>query len=157
MSDNDNKMLWGRCTWILFHVLAARINEKSYPSLKGEILGIINQVCKNLPCPDCASHATNFINIVKLQTVPTKQLLKSMLFQFHNQVNRRLNKRQFTLKELEVYDRYNLGIAIQNFLTFYAKRYNGTLQAGIQSTELRRRRIAISVHEWFKKNWHHFN
>jgi len=45
---------------------------------------------------------------------------------------------------------------LQNFLTFFARRYNGTIQAGIQSTEIKRRRIAISVKDWIERNWTSF-
>ena len=157
MSNEGNKMLWGVSTWRLFHTMAARIREESYPHLKGELLAVVKQICYNLPCPDCARHATRFMNGVNLATLPNKTVFISMLFQFHNSVNARLGKQQYTLEDLKVYNKRNLGIDLQNFLTFYARRYNGTLQAGIQSTELIRRRIAISVRAWLQKNWLHFN
>ena len=157
MSNEGNKMLWGVSTWRLFHTMAARIREESYPYLKGQLLAVVKQICYNLPCPECARHATQFMRNVHLASLPNKTVFISMLFQFHNSVNARLGKRQYTLEDLKEYKNRNIGIDLQNFLTFYAKRYNVTLQAGIQSTELIRRRIAISVRAWLQKNWLHFN
>ena len=137
--------------------MAARIRKESYPYLKGQLLAVVKQICYNLPCPECARHATQFMRNVHLASLPNKTVFISMLFQFHNSVNARLGKRQYTLEDLKEYKNRNIGIDLQNFLTFYAKRYNGTLQAGIQSTELIRRRIAISVRAWLQKNWLHFN
>ena len=157
MSENENKMLWGKSTWILLHTLAARIKESEYPRLKAELFAIMRQICANLPCPDCAKHAREFIGIVRIETIPTRILFNSMLYQFHNNVNLRIGKGQVGIQVLEGYKAYNLGIALQNFLTFYAKRYNGTIRAGVTSTEVIRRRIAISVHEWIRKHWGSFN
>ena len=157
MSNEGNKMLWGVSTWRLFHTMAARIREESYPYLKGQLLAVVKQICYNLPCPEWARHATQFMRNVHLSSFPNRTVFISMLFQFHNSVNARLGKRQYTLEDLKEYKNRNIGIDLQNFLTFYAKRYNGTLQAGIQSTELIRRRIAISVRAWLQKNWLHFN
>ena len=149
-------MLWGKCTWTFLHTLAARISENGYIKLRPQLLSITKKICYNLPCPDCARHATIFMGKVTINSIPNKVVFQSMLFQFHNSVNMRLGKAQFTLEELKIYKKNNLGISLQNFLTFYAKRYNGTIQAGIQSTEIIRRRIAISVLEWVRKNWNYF-
>lgn len=157
MSQSENRVLWGKSVWMLFHTLAAKVNVEEYKVLKYELLAILRQICFNLPCPDCAIHASRFISAVRIETIPTKDLFKSMLFQFHNQVNQRIGKQYFTIQELDRYEKYSLGISLQNFLTFYAKRYNGTIQAGIMSTEIKRRRIAISVKQWFGKNWTAFN
>ena len=156
MSDHDNKMLWGVSTWIFLHTMAARITDEGYMKLRGQLLSITKKICSNLPCPHCAQHATKFMNRVQPNSIPNKLVYQSMLFQFHNAVNMRLGKPPFPLEKLEEYKTRHLGIALQNFLTFYAKRYNGTIQAGIQSTEIIRRRIAISVRQWVLKNWGYF-
>ena len=79
-----------------------------------------------------------------------------MLFVFHNRVNRKLGKPQFHHSNLLIHKKNNLGIVIQNFVTFFAKRYNGTIQAGITSTEITRRNIASRIAGWFKGNWKYF-
>jgi len=156
MSDNENSMLWGKSTWILFHTMAARISEDAYPKLYLQLLSIVKNICSNLPCPHCREHAVAWMIRVKSSGITNKDLFISMLYQFHNSVNARTGKPQFKHKSLEQYKKNNLGIALQNFLTFFARRYNGTIQAGIQSTEIKRRRIAISVKDWIERNWTSF-
>ena len=146
-------MLWGKSTWMLFHTIVERVDEQQYKTYKGQILSMIKHICNNLPCPECTEHAGRFINKVRIESVPTKQSMKLMLYQFHNQVNRRVRNSQFNMKDLDIYKKYNIGIVIQNFLTFYAKRYDGTLQGGRLSTELTRKRIANSVREWMRNNY----
>lgn len=157
MSFNDNKIIWGNSTWILLHTIAARINENSYNILKGQLYGLFVNICSNLPCPECTNHANRFTNIVKLETIPTKQLFESMLFQFHNNVNARINKPQYKVENLVKYKQYNLGIVLQTFVNQYSKRYTSSLVAGIPSTERARRNIAYTVINWIKTNWRHFN
>ena len=157
MSQDEKNLFWGKSTWMFFHTLAEKVDEEKYKVLKYELIAIVRQICSNLPCPECAAHASRFISTVRIETIPTKHLFKSMLFLFHNQVNARIGKPQFMSQQTSCYKHYSLGISLQNFLTFYAKRYNGTIQAGIMSTETKRRRIAISVNQWIKNNWTSFN
>ena len=101
MSDHDNKMLWGVSTWIFLHTMAARITDKGYIKLRGQLLSITKKICSNLPCPHCAQHATKFMNRVQPNSIPNRLVYQSMLFQFHNSVNMRLGKPPFPLEKLE--------------------------------------------------------
>jgi hypothetical protein len=150
------KTYWGRSTWELFHAMGEKINEDFYAKNNHMILNIVKQICKNLPCPDCARDATIFMNSVHPNSVPNKKEFRAMLFVFHNRVNRKLGKPQFHHSNLLTHKNNNLGIVIQNFVTFFAKRYNGTIQAGITSTEIARRNIASRIAGWFKGNWKYF-
>ena len=155
---SDTNLLWGKSTWSLLHTIAARINETSYKKLKHELHQLFIQICSNLPCPECARHAREFIKIVRLETIPTKQLFRSMLYQFHNNVNKRIGKPIHNMKTIVVYEKYNLSVTLQNFITFYAKRYNSSsLIVGSSSNEIARKKIANLVSVWIRKNWQHFN
>ena len=57
---------WGPPTWILLHAIAEKINESFFPDISVQLFQIISQICKNLPCPECAAHATQFLNSVKM-------------------------------------------------------------------------------------------
>ncbi len=89
-------------------------------------------------------------------SVPNKREFRAMLFVFHNSVNARIGKPKYHHSRLIEHKNANMGIVLQNFLTFFAKRYNGTIQAGITSTEMARRRISSRVAGWFKSNWAYF-
>ena len=49
-------------------------------------------VCNHLPCPYCKNHAVNYIKLVNINDIKTKEGLRS-LFEFHNYVNRNSNKK----------------------------------------------------------------
>ena len=156
MSENISKIRWGKCTWVLFHTIAEKVNASYYEKNRWVIFDMIRQICKFLPCPYCADHATQFLSNVKIESVSNKQQFRAMLFCFHNSVNKRIGKPEFKYNGLAIYKNYNMGIALHNFLIFYAKRYNGTLQSGVTSTEMTRRKIAHSVTNWFRNNWANF-
>ena len=46
-------MRWGEPTWFLLHTLSVKIKEEHFSQIKDELLSIINNICSNLPCPDC--------------------------------------------------------------------------------------------------------
>ena len=152
----EKKLLWGKTTWTLFHCMAEKIDESFYRKNKYLILDMIKKICNNLPCPDCARHASAFMSTVNVNSVPNKREFRAMLYVFHNRVNSRLGKPQFKHKNLNQHKNLNIGIVLHNFLTFYVKRYNGTIQAGITSTEMTRKRIGRHVAGWLKSNWHQF-
>ena len=108
MSARENKMMWGRCTWILFHNIVDKIDSKEYIRLKGELFGFFTDVCMNLPCRICAGHASKFISKVHINSISTRELFKSMLFQFHNEVNKQTGKPPFTDGGLSGYKNCNL-------------------------------------------------
>ena len=149
----EKKMMWGRATWIFLHTMAEKINPDFYKRNRYMILDMVKKICYNLPCPYCASHATQFMNTVKPDSVPNKREFRAMLYVFHNSVNKRTGKPQYDHRYLIEHRRRNMGIVLQNFITFYAKRYNRTIQTGVTSTEIYRRTIAKNVTGWFKSNW----
>jgi len=156
LMPDKNKMIWGKATWMLFHILAERINPVFYFNNKRQVLGLVKAICSKLPCPTCTTHAMRFMSRVNVSSVPTKTQFRAMLYYFHNKVNLRLGKPQFKFRDLTRYKTFNLGIALSNFLVFYAKRYNGTIQVGVTSTEIARRKIAQSALDWFKTSWRWF-
>jgi hypothetical protein len=89
---------WGPACWYVFHTLAYRLKEEKQ-DLVGQLLNQIKNICTNLPCPDCASHATAMMNNLKHNSVRDKKQLVDMLWLFHNSVNTRNNKNTFSKEE----------------------------------------------------------
>lgn len=156
MSARENKMMWGRCTWILFHNIVDKIDSKEYIRLKGELFGFFTDVCMNLPCRICAGHASKFISKVHINSISTRELFKSMLFQFHNGVNKQTGKPPFTDGGLSGYKNCNLATSLLNFHTYYTKRYNTVLMAGYASNAGRRLQISNDLYKWMTVNWKSF-
>jgi hypothetical protein len=144
---------WGPPVWDLLHTIAEKINENCFPDTSLQLFQIITQICKNLPCPDCTSHAGEFLKTVKMHTIQTKQDFKMMLFVFHNMVNARKKKPIFEVANLDKYAKNNLHTCFITFVAEYTKR-QGNFK--LMSDTSNRKRIAQSIGIWFNQNYSKF-
>ena len=111
----DNKT-WGNNTWYLFHTIAHKIKDSSFLDIKEDLIFIIKNICSNLPCPECSKDATEKLNKVNFNLINSKQEFKVLLFNFHNSVNKKLNKPLFELKDLDnKYENANIQALYHNF------------------------------------------
>ena len=78
-----------------------------------------------------------------------------MLFTFHNTVNRRIGKAQFTKESLVMYNSYRIDVALVNFIKGYSAKY-GSIMSGIISTLGKRRSTAKAILNWMQTNWKYF-
>jgi hypothetical protein len=108
--------MWGNSTWYIFHTLA----EKLKPECESEIQTILyhfKQVSFNLPCMDCAKHATDMMQNAKLDKVKTRDDLKQFFLEFHNIVNKKLNKPIFSRDECDkLYAKANTVNVLNHFI-----------------------------------------
>ena len=156
MSNNVKKLLWGKTTWMFFHSLAEKINPAFYKANKYMVLDMIKKICHNLPCPDCARHATAFMSTVNVNSVPNKREFRAMLYVFHNRVNKRLGKPLYDHKFLFVHKNRNMGIMLNNFLIFFVNDCIGVRERPQAYHAVLRLAPARHVAGWFKSNWHQF-
>lgn len=96
-----SKDVWGRATWIFMHHMVHALKEER-TDLIHPILNIIRKICRNLPCPECSDHATILLNSLNLNSIKTKHDLVRCLYEFHNKVNVRIKKREFTIEEHDI-------------------------------------------------------
>lgn len=145
-----SKMKWGEPTWFLFHVLAEKVKEESFITVRSELLNKIYSICNNLPCPICAKHATDYMNKVNFMTIQTKGDLKELLFNFHNEVNKNKNYPLFPRNRLE--EKYKMAVTaniMKNFMKFFEdKQYNVQLI----SNKMHRERLISILKSWFNEN-----
>jgi hypothetical protein len=146
---------WAPPTWIFFHTFAAKVNKQFFEANRDQCLSIIKMACSCLPCPECTRHATHFLKTVNGNNVKTKEKLIDMLFTFHNTVNRRVGKAQFTKESLVIYNNYRIDIALVNFSSGYSSKY-GSIMSGMISTLGKRQSIAKAIMGWMKNNWKYF-
>ena len=88
-------------------------------------------------------------------TIRTKSDLKNMLFQFHNDVNKRKGYSLFPLSELD--EKYSKAITmniIQNFMIHFQDKHRSPK---LIASDLQRTRIAMKLKEWFQQNIIHFD
>jgi hypothetical protein len=152
--QRQKTMLWGEPTWYLFHTLAEKVKHDSFPKIRKELLSFIYRICNNLPCPDCANHASRYMQGVNFDAIQTTDDLKQMLWRFHNVVNQRKKYELFQLKDLDgLYHRANTEKIIRNFLLHYEKRGYG-MRLGTDG--FHRTRMANEFKIWLHSNIHHF-
>ena len=107
---------WGPATWTLFHVLVEKLTNDN---LVKPIIELIKSICSCLPCPTCREHSTTILQRYSLyHTINTKEDLKRFVWEFHNQVNKKLHYPEYNFNNLTKYSHYNL-ISILNIWLKY--------------------------------------
>jgi hypothetical protein len=140
---------WGPAVWLLFHVLAERIPESDQTRIIPLIFNWVKNIAYNLPCPQCAQHAKQFLSTVHPRTIQTKYDFKSMLFAFHNMVNSRKHKRLYSFDNMGAYENVSLAYAVNNFLVNYNTKGNMQLMADMaQRTNIMNHFSAFIRSEW---------
>jgi hypothetical protein len=149
------KMLWGEPTWLLLHTISHKVKEESFIMIRKELLSLMYSICSNLPCPDCASHARNYLNNINFNSIQTKTQLKLMFFHFHNTVNKSKNYPEFLLTELD--SKYSIA-NFKNIVNHFVKHYtNTTGSIKMISDDFHRKRLAQYMVQWLNKNCTHFD
>jgi hypothetical protein len=141
-----NKMLWGEPTWFFFHTIAHKIKPEHFAALRLELLNICAIICNNLPCPNCATHATQYMKNVNFNAIQTKDQLKTLFFNFHNSVNARKGYALFPLTELDAkYETANLVAVIQKFMYYFEEKHRGMR---LVVHQMHRDRVGVHIKQW---------
>ena len=144
---------WGPICWIFLHTIIEKIKDEYFNSKKKILIEIIQNVCNNLPCPICQKHASNYLKLNKIEKCNSRSDLRMYMFNFHNIVNRRLNKKIENNETLEKYKSCNFKELIKRFNLVFKKQYLFTkVMDG-----WKRRKIAENIMEKLKENFTFFN
>ncbi len=155
LNKPPSKMNWGEPTWFLFHTMAEKIKDDKFDIFRVEILNLITSICNTLPCPSCATHATEYIRNININTIKTKSDLQIMLFTFHNEVNVRKGYALFNYSELSVkYSKANFINIIYNFMKFFQEKNRNVRML---ANDMYKERIIRSIKLWFNANISIFN
>ena len=148
--NNPEKIKWGPATWLLLHTLAYKVKDEYFLLIRNELLNNIVSICKNLPCPKCSTHASEYLSKINMNSIVTKSDLINFLFKFHNDVNIRTNSPQFPYEELaNKYSKANTINIIQNFFVFFQDK---TFNVSTITNKMHRERLIESLKFWFKTN-----
>lgn len=109
--------IWGPHVWNFLHIFCEKVNSNKFYKKKEDIFDIIQNICENLPCPECSSDAKNLLNSYPLiSNVKNKEDLKMYIYHFHNKINEKLIKENYIIEGLEKYKAGNLNISLNNYL-----------------------------------------
>jgi hypothetical protein len=116
--------VWGPPIWMLFHMLAEKINDDYYNILYRQLFNNIVNVCKYLPCPECSNHASHFLAKVKVNELKDKTAFKNMLYIFHNHVNVRKRKSLYNYADMDKYKYVKIIPVLNRFIAVYNTKGN---------------------------------
>jgi hypothetical protein len=132
--------VWGPPVWIFLHTFSVNISEYGYSKVGMQFYAYLTRICRLLPCPDCAEHATKFINGVKVGLLRTKYDMANMLCTFHNHVNARKKLPLFNHSNLGYYENVSIVGAFNNFVKAFTipsqRLMNETLQRKMLVSQL---------------------
>ena len=149
------KMRWGEPTWFLFHTLAHKLKDEYFNQKKNDLLAVISTICSNLPCPDCATHASEYMKNINFNSIKTKQDLKLVFFQFHNVVSQRKGLPLFSIDDLDPkYSMANTSNIIQNFMYFFQDKH---FSIRMIANDMYRAKIISKLKGWFNDNIQYFD
>jgi hypothetical protein len=144
---------WGPIIWKFFHTIVESVNEDNYNKVYKELFQYIKSICNLLPCPQCSNHAKEYLKNVKDIHISTKNDFRNMLFNFHNDVNKRNNKVLFKIEDIEVYKRYSLVNCYNNFIKIFSKKGNFN-----QINQSFQRKLILQKYiKWMQVNKRYFN
>ena len=148
------KMKWGKPIWTFFHLLAHKVKDEDFNLIRSELLNTIYSICSVLPCPICSEHATRFLKTINFNNIRTKNDLKLLICNFHNDVNKRKGYPIFNATALdETYDQMNFVNAINQFIFHFEDKHRS---AKLMADDMMRSNISKSVKNWIKQNIQHF-
>ena len=150
-----SKMKWGQPTWFLFHMLAEKVKEDRFMEIRNDLFRLICDICKNLPCPNCAEHATEYLSKIDIRTIENKTQFKDLFFTFHNTVNRRKNYYLFNRLELdEKYSKAKSGPILNYFLYYFTDSHKNVR---LISEDMYRQKMATQIKNWLIQHQEYFD
>lgn len=148
------KMKWGKPIWTFFHLLAHKVKDEDFAVIRSELINTIFSICTVLPCPVCSEHAKRYLQAINFNNIRTKQDLKIMLCNFHNEVNKKKGYAIFNAENLsETYDGMNFVNSINLFIYHFEDKHRS---AKLMADDMMRTQIASVVKKWILQNIQHF-
>lgn len=139
---------WGPIIWKFFHTIIESVKDDSFQAVYKELFQYIKSICNVLPCPHCSNHAKEYLKNVKDVNINTKNSFKMLIYNFHNDVNKRNKKELFKIEELDIYKQYSLINCYNNFLKLFLKKGNLT-----QINQSFQRKIILQkFYKWLQTN-----
>jgi hypothetical protein len=144
---------WGPPTWDLIHTLVEKIKEDKFPTMYLQIYHNIVMICNNLPCPECAMHARQFLSKVNPNNLKNKSDLINLMYVFHNVVNKRKGNPLYKYEDIQKYKSKNLINCFNHFSDNFTSGGNVRLLAD----NFHRKQLISSIRKWIMQNIQNFD
>jgi|TARA_B110000285_G_scaffold41803_1_gene46044 hypothetical protein len=146
-----SKKEWGNIVWFLFHTLAYKLNNDAHIS---KLLEQIFSICQNLPCEDCAGHASSILKTVNVSNIKTRSDLIKLMLDFHNIINKRLGKTEYTIEQHnEQYSRAITGKIVSQFIIIM--KHNNYTEKGMLHS-FKKKQCTQSFIKYINENKHNY-
>jgi hypothetical protein len=146
--------VWGNATWFMIHTLTYKLKDE-YTNKASELFEILYQICVNVPCPYCMEHARKTLMNVNKSKIRTKEDTIKVFFDFHNMVNKKLNKKTFTMEEFN--EKYSKGNTL-NILKMFINVFSVSVKNDkAMAQNWSRRRTLNTFTSYIINNKHIFN
>lgn len=95
--------VWGPCAWNTLHVIAHTYPERPTEDDKNNMFAFLKLFAKLLPCPTCSKHFCGMLDerfvSSSCHALTSRANFVEFIHDLHNEVNKRLGKRIYTLEE----------------------------------------------------------
>jgi hypothetical protein len=151
---NRGKGMWGPAIWLFFHTAAEKLKPEYFATTGKQLISHIITICSNLPCPECAMHASKYMEQININNIQSKEDLIKLLFVFHNQVNVRIGHAEFDITNLrEKYESAQLIPVYNQFIRHFGDKHH-IIQ--MMADDMFRQRICKQLTEWLRAHINDF-
>ena len=99
-----DKNVWGPKLWEIMHTFSFSYPDTPSLQHKQSAFNFFSSIGLLIPCTNCSMHCKEYI-YNNQPNVNSKNDLIMWVFNFHNEVNKRLNKSQYSINDL--YNKYD--------------------------------------------------
>lgn len=113
-TTTSDPTVWGPSFWFMLHNGASKYPIEASNHRKERMKGFILGIPTMVPCEGCISHAIPYLEATKPQLddiVKGRDSLFKFFVDFHNDVNKRLHKKQYSYDE--AYQMYKKGVTVK--------------------------------------------
>lgn len=142
---------WGTPMWNFLHTFVANINEVFFLKNRSDIFEIFHLIIDTIPCDYCKTHAQDYVKKHPFHRMQSKIHCIKYFIDFHNDVNKRLNKSIF--EDVHIYTSYdirNITITFYNMVGIRRNSSKHMLDAQYRKASLKK------VFDFVRTNIHYF-
>lgn len=107
---------WGPIIWKVLHCLTIKIKDDCFHNIKSNLIDTIQSIFSNLPCPYCSSHALLLFRKYNVKKINEKNILIKALFVIHNEVNKKLKKKELSYDIIDTYNNYDTKVVCVEYI-----------------------------------------